>query len=179
MHDLCSSTQTINGGFSRLFPNGVCIPSPILTSAGATTRQISSHLPNSNSKHASCKQPQVKASMRFAAQKDPKRRQGYIQNLGKSNKPEGTSHAKHTDYFRILPVIMSVTYLFTFIEYIDLTQEPDNPVVEYWMKDFQLYPSDKDGITGGKWLIDSIIMAGQKLLRMAHPNMGGLQPHLR
>ena len=86
---------------------------------------------------------------------------------------------KHTDYFRILPVIMSVTYLFTFIEYIDLTQEPDNPVVEYWMKDFQLYPSDKGCITGGKWLIDSIIMAGQKLLRMAHPNMGGLQPHLR
>ena len=44
------------------------------------------------------------------------------------------------------------------------------------MKDLQLYPSDKDCITGGKWLTDSIIMAGQKLLKMAHPNMGGLQP---
>ena len=76
--------------FPDFFPNGVCILSPILTSAGATIRQISSHLPNSNSKHASCKQPQGKASMRFAAQKDPKRRQGYIQHLGKSNKPEGT-----------------------------------------------------------------------------------------
>ena len=54
---------------------------------------------------------------------------------------------------------MSVTFLFTFIEYIDLTQEPDNPVVEYWMKDFQLYPSDKDCITDGKWLINSIIIA--------------------
>ena len=71
---------------------------------------------------------------------------------------------------------MSVTFLFAFTEYIDLTQEPDNPVFEYWMKDLQLYPSDKDCITGGKWLTDSIIMAGQKLLKMAHPNMGGLQP---
>ena len=44
------------------------------------------------------------------------------------------------------------------------------------MKDLLLYPSDKDFIRGGKWLTDSIITAGQKLLKMAHPNMGGLQP---
>ena len=74
---------------------------------------------------------------------------------------------------------MPVTFSFAFTEYTDLTQKPDNPVVEYWMKDLQLYSSDKDCITGGKWLTDCIIMAGLKLLKMAHPNIGGLQPHLR
>ena len=93
MHDFASSTLMINGGFfPDFFPNGTSIPLPILISANATTRQISSHLPNSSSKHISCKQSQVKGSMTFATQKDARRRQGYIQNLRKCNKPEGKLH---------------------------------------------------------------------------------------
>ena len=57
-----------------------------------------------------------------------------------------------------------------------MTFAAQNHVVEYWMKDLLLYPSDKDYITSGKWLTDNIITAGQKLLKMAHPNMEGLQP---
>ena len=37
------------------------------------------------------------------------------------------------------------------------------------------YHNDKNCITGGKWLTDNIIIAGQKFLKMAHSNMGGLQ----
>ena len=103
MHDFASSTLMFNDGFfPDFFPNGASIPSPILISADATIRQISSHLPNSSSKHISCKQPQVKRPMIFAAQIDAKRRQRYIQNLGKSNNPEGTS----------FPIIVSVSYFF-------------------------------------------------------------------
>ena len=101
MHDFASSTLMFNDGFfPDFFPNGASIPSPILITADATIRQISSHLPNSSSKHISCKQPQVKRPMTFAAKKDAKRRQRYIQNLGKSNNPEGTS----------FPIIVSVSY---------------------------------------------------------------------
>ena len=107
MHDFASSTLMCNGGFfPDFFPNGASIPSPILILADATIRQISSHLPNSSSKHISCKYiSQVKRPMTFAAQKDAKRRQRYIQNLGKSNKPEGTS----------FPIIVSVSYFFFLI----------------------------------------------------------------
>ena len=44
------------------------------------------------------------------------------------------------------------------------------------MKDLALYPGDRDRLAGGDWLTDSIVNAGQLLLKRAYSHVGGLQP---
>jgi len=70
-------------------------------------------------------------------------------------------------------------YLVLFLVHIDLTSgrpASSNSVhVQYWQKNLRLYTSDKEIITGGKWLNDNNIDAGQVLLKKAYPHVDGLQ----
>ena len=58
----------------------------------------------------------------------------------------------------------------------DLTNSSCTQEYSYWIKDLSLFPVDKESIVCGRWLTDAVITAGQKLLKQAHPHMGGLQP---
>ena len=65
-----------------------------------------------------------------------------------------------------------------YIDIVDLTEvvaDTDDPDI-YWMKDLMLYKEDKKVLLHGCWLTDSIITAGQILLRKENQNIGGLQP---
>ena len=58
---------------------------------------------------------------------------------------------------------------------VDLTNWPSPPSIRYWIKDLTLYPTDRATICDGAWLTDNVIDAGMKLLRRAHPRIGGLE----
>lgn len=61
--------------------------------------------------------------------------------------------------------------------YIDLTKySTPKQSTEYWIQNLHLYPADKQILLGEGWLTDSIINAGQYLLKRSHPHVGGLQP---
>ena len=52
----------------------------------------------------------------------------------------------------------------------------NSPVKMLWIEEFGLYTSHKECIAGGNWLIDDIITASEKLMEIAYPHTGGLQP---
>ena len=61
---------------------------------------------------------------------------------------------------------------------IDLTNsmscQPSKPS-QYWLEDLCLYPADKESISAGKWITDTVVNAAQMLLQKAYPHIGGLQ----
>ena len=63
-----------------------------------------------------------------------------------------------------------------FLAHIDLTIQAlaKNKVTEYWLKDLLLYPFEKNSLSQGNWLTDSVINAAQTLLKQQFPHVGGL-----
>lgn len=59
----------------------------------------------------------------------------------------------------------------------DLTAQSDPPCkpTKYWLEDLQLTQEDKQVVSKGKWLTDSVITAAQKLMKRKYPHIGGLQ----
>jgi len=65
-------------------------------------------------------------------------------------------------------------------EYVDLT---DHDIVSvrtcrkqrYWVKELQLFVSDRQSIVYGGWLTDAVIDAAQELIKERFPEIGGLQ----
>lgn len=45
----------------------------------------------------------------------------------------------------------------------------------YWIKELDLFMSDRWSIRAGEWLTDAVINCSQKLLKQSYPLMGGLQ----
>ena len=62
--------------------------------------------------------------------------------------------------------------------YVDLTQQRscNAQTIQCWIKDFHLHQNDKDCLSKGTWLTDTLMDAGQSLLQKAFPSIGGLQP---
>ena len=72
---------------------------------------------------------------------------------------------------------MSLFLSLFFTEYVDLTRLPSHKQsTKYWIKDLQLFTSDKESLVNEDWLTDSIISAGKKLLKDSFSHMGGLEP---
>ena len=46
---------------------------------------------------------------------------------------------------------------------------------QHWIRTLDLYPSDRECLNTHQWLTDAVINAGQKLLKLAYPHIGGLQ----
>ena len=66
--------------------------------------------------------------------------------------------------------------VFSSTEYVDLTQYAScAQSAEYWVQALQLYSSDKTSLEGGGWLTDSVVNAGQMLLKNAYPHVEGVQ----
>ena len=109
----------------------------------------------------------------LASAKDTKRRKELYQNLRE------TMHEGISSYFYCFFLLVSIHYNYTLeSEFIDLTAQPDIFVYEptdYWIKDLKLLPGDKECLSRGKWLTDSLINAVQSLLRNQYPHIGGLQ----
>ena len=70
---------------------------------------------------------------------------------------------------------INILVIWSFTEYIDLTSTDADKPIPYWLKDLQLYEADRQSLSLGKWLTDSIIDADQVLLTQAHPHVGGLE----
>ena len=60
---------------------------------------------------------------------------------------------------------------------IDLTANGNHgkPIV-YWLEDLQLHDEDRQCLSDGNWLTDSVIDAALALLKKAYPYIGGLEP---
>ena len=61
-----------------------------------------------------------------------------------------------------------------FAEVIDDSKDNVDPL-SHWIPYLDLLVYDYEALVGGKWITDSIINAGQKLLRSVYPVVPGLQ----
>ena len=62
--------------------------------------------------------------------------------------------------------------------YIDLTEEKEynkQRQPRHWIKEFNLYVSDRISILSGEWLTDAVINCCQIFLKLQYPHIGGLQ----
>ena len=67
--------------------------------------------------------------------------------------------------------------LYIFLGCIDLVGYEDASVMEeYWLRSLGLSLEDRQCLRKGGWLTDSVINAGQVLLRTDYTQIGGLQP---
>lgn len=61
------------------------------------------------------------------------------------------------------------------VDLVNCKEEPDNNT-KYWIKDMNLFTTDKLSLLKGKWVGDTIITACQNLLKKQNPHIGGLEP---